>query len=584
MKNVKRLLRSLRGNKKNTILAIVLVALEVVCECIMPLAIAEMIDSSGVDWGNLLGYGAILIVLATASLLCGIFSGKFSAKAAAGFAKNLRDDMFKNIQDYSFSNIDKFSSSSLITRMTTDVNNIQNAFSIIIRIAIRVPLMIIFSLVASFIISPSLAWIFAIAIPVLAGLLILIISKATPTFNKVFRKYDTLNSSVQENIDGIRVVKTYVREDYEKKKFSKAADDVCKDFTRGEKIVAWNTPLVNFFMYAASAIISVLGAYIIIGVLDWGSLTTGGLSSLISYGINILSALSMLGMVIVMISMSMASADRVVEVLEESSDIVNPENAVLAVKDGSIDFNDVSFRYKKEGEENVLENVSLHLKNGESLGIIGTTGSGKTTLISLISRLYDVNDGSVEVGGLDVRKYDLVTLRNEVTTVLQKNVLFSGTIIDNMRWGNKDATIEEIKKACEIAQADEFVCSFKDGYNTFLEEGGTNLSGGQKQRLCIARAILRKPKILILDDSTSAVDTKTDALIMKGIKESLPTTTKIVIAQRVSSLTNMDHILVLDNGKINGYGTEAELLQSNSIYKEISQAQRKNGGNENEKQ
>jgi ATP-binding cassette subfamily B protein len=565
-------------------LAIVLVALEVVCECIMPLAIAEMIDSSGVDWGNLLGYGAILIVLATASLLCGIFSGKFSAKAAAGFAKNLRDDMFKNIQDYSFSNIDKFSSSSLITRMTTDVNNIQNAFSIIIRIAIRVPLMIIFSLVASFIISPSLAWIFAIAIPILAGLLILIISKATPTFNKVFRKYDTLNSSVQENIDGIRVVKTYVREDYEKKKFSKAADDVCKDFTRGEKIVAWNTPLVNFFMYAASAIISVLGAYIIIGVLDWGSLTTGGLSSLISYGINILSALSMLGMVIVMISMSMASADRVVEVLEESSDIVNPENAVLAVKDGSIDFNDVSFRYKKEGEENVLENVSLHLKNGESLGIIGTTGSGKTTLISLISRLYDVNDGSVEVGGLDVRKYDLVTLRNEVTTVLQKNVLFSGTIIDNMRWGNKDATIEEIKKACEIAQADEFVCSFKDGYNTFLEEGGTNLSGGQKQRLCIARAILRKPKILILDDSTSAVDTKTDALIMKGIKESLPTTTKIVIAQRVSSLTNMDHILVLDNGKINGYGTEAELLQSNSIYKEISQAQRKNGGNENEKQ
>ncbi len=584
MKNVKRLLRSLRGNKKNTILAIVLVAFEVVCECIMPLAIAEMIDSSGVDWGNLLGYGAILIVLATASLLCGIFSGKFSAKAAAGFAKNLREDMFKNIQDYSFSNIDKFSSSSLITRMTTDVNNIQNAFSIIIRIAIRVPLMIIFSLVASFIISPSLAWIFAIAIPILAGLLILIISKATPTFNKVFRKYDTLNSSVQENIDGIRVVKTYVREDYEKKKFSKAADDVCKDFTRGEKIVAWNTPLVNFFMYAASAIISVLGAYIIIGVLDWGSLTTGGLSSLISYGINILSALSMLGMVIVMISMSMASADRVVEVLEESSDIVNPENAVLAVKDGSIDFNDVSFRYKKEGEENVLENVSLHLKNGESLGIIGTTGSGKTTLISLISRLYDVNDGSVEVGGLDVRKYDLVTLRNEVTTVLQKNVLFSGTIIDNMRWGNKDATIEEIKKACEIAQADEFVCSFKDGYNTFLEEGGTNLSGGQKQRLCIARAILRKPKILILDDSTSAVDTKTDALIMKGIKESLPTTTKIVIAQRVSSLTNMDHILVLDNGKINGYGTEAELLQSNSIYKEISQAQRKNGGNENEKQ
>lgn len=444
--------------------------------------------------------------------------------------------------------------------------------------------MIIFSLVASFIISPSLTWIFAIAIPILAGLLILIISKATPTFNKVFRKYDTLNSSVQENIDGIRVVKTYVREDYEKKKFSKAADDVCKDFTRGEKIVAWNTPLVNFFMYAASAIISVQGAYIIIGVLDWGSLTTGGLSSLISYGINILSALSMLGMVIVMISMSMASADRVVEVLEESSDIVNPENAVLAVKDGSIDFNDVSFRYKKEGEENVLENVSLHLKNGESLGIIGTTGSGKTTLISLISRLYDVNDGSVEVGGLDVRKYDLVTLRNEVTTVLQKNVLFSGTIIDNMRWGNKDATIEEIKKACEIAQADEFVCSFKDGYNTFLEEGGTNLSGGQKQRLCIARAILRKPKILILDDSTSAVDTKTDALIMKGIKESLPTTTKIVIAQRVSSLTNMDHILVLDNGKINGYGTEAELLQSNSIYKEISQAQRKNGGNENEKQ
>ncbi len=583
MKLVKKLLRSLRENKKDTILSVVFVALEVVCECIIPFVIAKMIDSSGIDWANLLIYGAVLIVLATMSLVFGIYSGKASARAAAGFARNLREDMFINIQTYSFQNIDKFSSSSLITRMTTDISNVQNAFSMVVRVAIRVPLMILFSIIMSFVISPNLAWIFLACIPILGVILLFIVYKATPMFKKVFKKYDVLNNSVQENVNGIRVVKTYVREDYEKQKFASSADDVCHDFVKGEKIIAWNTPIMNLFMFACYTIISVLGAYIITGQLGWGSLTTGDLSSLITYGINILSALSMLTMVIVMLTMSVASAQRIVEVIDEKPTIVNPANPIKDIKDGQVDFDHVSFKYDTSSNSEVLTDIDLHIKSGETIGILGTTGSSKTSLINLVSRLYDATTGDVKVGEHNVKEYDLVNLRDQVGVVLQKNVLFSGTIVDNMRWGNPNATLEEIKEACKISQADEFISNMKDGYNTFLEEGGTNLSGGQKQRLCIARALLKKPKVLIFDDSTSAVDTKTDALIKRGIKDYIPGTTKIIIAQRVSSLEDADRIIIMDKGTINGIGTSKELLKTNSIYKEIYSFQNKIGGEQNAK-
>mgnify|MGYP002673874187 FL=1 len=582
MKTIKLLMKSLRENKKNTVLSILFVALEVVCECALPFVMAKLIDNSGVDWNSLLIYGGILVVLATCALAFGIISGKRAARAGAGFAANLRDDMFVKVQGYSFANIDKFSASSLVTRMTTDITNIQNAFSMIIRIAVRVPLMMIFSIIMAFVISPSLAWIFLACVPILGGIIVLIISKATPTFSRVFKRYDALNNSVHENVKGIRVVKTYVREDYENKKFEKAADDVTNDFVHAEKIVAWLTPSMNFFMYVCYVIISVLGAYVITGKLGWGTLTTGDLSSLITYGINILSALMMLAMILIMITMSVASAKRIAEVMEEESTLTNPENALTTVANGSVDFNNVTFKYSDKAENAVLSDIDLHIKSGETVGILGGTGSSKTSLVNLISRLYDVTEGEVKVGGVNVKEYDLDTLRQNVAVVLQKNVLFSGTIEENLKWGDENATEEEMKKACEIAQADEYIRSFPEGYKTYLEEGGTNLSGGQKQRLCIARALLRKPKILILDDSTSAVDTKTDALIRKGLKETMPETTKIIIAQRISSIQDADKIVVLDNGTINGMGSHEELLKSNAIYKDIFETQNKTGGNDNE--
>ena len=582
MKTIKLLMKSLRESKKNTILSILFVALEVICECTLPFVMAKLIDNSGVDWNSLLIYGGILVVLATCSLAFGIISGKCAARAGAGFAANLRDDMFVKVQGYSFTNIDKFSASSLVTRMTTDITNIQNAFSMIIRIAVRVPLMMIFSIIMAFVISPSLAWVFLVCVPILGGFIVLIVSKATPTFSRVFKRYDALNNSVHENVKGIRVVKTYVREDYENKKFEKAADDVTNDFVHAEKIVAWLTPSMNFFMYVCYVVVSVLGAYIITGNLGWGTLTTGDLSSLITYGINILSALMMLAMILIMITMSIASAKRIAEVMEEESTLTNPDNALTIVADGSIDFNNVTFKYSDKAENPVLSDINLHIKSGETVGILGGTGSSKTSLVNLISRLYDVSDGEVKVGGINVKKYDLDTLRQNVAVVLQKNVLFSGTIEENLKWGDENATEEEMKKACEISQADEYISSFPKGYKTYLEEGGINLSGGQKQRLCIARALLRKPKILILDDSTSAVDTKTDALIRKGLKETMPETTKIIIAQRVSSIQGADKIIVLDNGMVNGIGSHKELLKSNAIYKDIYETQNKTGGNDNE--
>ena len=582
MKTIKLLMKSLRENKKNTVLSILFVALEVVCECTLPFVMAKLIDNSGVDWNSLLIYGGILVVLATCALAFGIISGKRAARAGAGFAANLRDDMFVKVQGYSFANIDKISASSLVTRMTTDITNIQNAFSMIIRIAVRVPLMMIFSIIMAFVISPSLAWIFLACVPILGGIIVLIISKATPTFSRVFKRYDALNNSVHENVKGIRVVKTYVREDYENKKFEKAADDVTNDFVHAEKIVAWLTPSMNFFMYVCYVIISVLGAYVITGKLGWGTLTTGDLSSLITYGINILSALMMLAMILIMITMSVASAKRIAEVMEEESTLTNPDNALTTVADGSVDFDNVTFKYSDKAENAVLSDIDLHIKSGETVGILGGTGSSKTSLVNLISRLYDVTEGEVKVGGVNVKEYDLDTLRQNVAVVLQKNVLFSGTIEENLKWGDENATEEEMKKACEIAQADEYIRSFPEGYKTYLEEGGTNLSGGQKQRLCIARALLRKPKILILDDSTSAVDTKTDALIRKGLKETMPETTKIIIAQRISSIQDADKIVVLDNGTINGMGSHEELLKSNAIYKDIFETQNKTGGNDNE--
>lgn len=583
MNIVKLLSHSIRENKTNTVLSIVFVTLETLSECALPFIMAKLIDSSGVNWNSILIYGIILALLATAALVFGILSGKCSARAGAGLAANLREDMFVHIQGFSFANIDKFSSSSLVTRLTTDITNIQNAFSMIIRIAVRVPLMMIFSVIMSFIIGPSLAWIFLVCIPLLGGIIVLIIMKATPTFNRVFDKYDALNNSVHENVKAIRVVKTYVREEYENKKFAKAADSVCNDFVLAEKIVAWLNPSVNFFMYLCYVIISVLGAFIITGQLNWGGdLSTGDISSLIIYGINILSSLMMFSMVLIMIAMSVASAKRVTEVMDEQSSLTNPEQPVMTVENGSVDFNNVQFKYATDTEKYVLKDFDLHIKSGQTIGILGGTGSSKTTVVNLVSRLYDVTEGSVCVGGVDVRKYDLDALRKSVAVVLQKNVLFSGTIEENLRWGDENATEEQMREVCRIAQADEYICSFPDGYKTYLEEGGINLSGGQKQRLCIARALLRKPKVLILDDSTSAVDTKTDALIRKGLKDYMPETTKIIIAQRISSIQDADQIIVLDNGFIDGHGKHDELLKENAIYKEIYETQNKTGGNENE--
>ena len=579
---IKELMKSIREYKRDSILTPILVSLEVVMECIIPFVVAQLVNEikAGSGMGVISRYGLILVVMALMSLAFGAGAGSVCASASCGFAKNLRKDMFYRIQDFSFENIDKFSTSSLVTRMTTDVMNVQLAFMMLIRLAIRSPLMLIFSFTMAFIMGGKMALIFLVVIPILGIGLFAVIHKVGPLFKRVFRKYDALNNSIQENVKGMRVVKSFVREAYEKEKFHHAAEEVCQDFTRAEKILAINSPLMQFCLYTVTIFVLSFGSYTIITSrgLD---LDVGQFSALLTYSFQILSSLMMVSMVFVMITLASESAKRIVEVLEEKSSLVNPENPVYEVKDGSVDFENVSFKYSKKAERNALENINLHINSGETIGIIGGTGSSKSTLIQLISRLYDTTEGVVKVGGRDVREYDLKTLRNQVAVVLQKNILFSGTIEENLRWGDKNATPEEIAHACKLAQADEFVLRFPDKYKSYIEQGGANVSGGQKQRLCIARALLKKPKILILDDSTSAVDTKTDALIRSGFKEFIPETTKIIIAQRISSVQEADHIIVMDGGKIQAVGNHEELMKASPIYREVYESQVK-GGEEDE--
>ena len=578
---IKILAKSIREYKKPAILTPILVTGEVVFECIIPYLIAQLVNQiqAGCEMIVIVKYGTVLVVLALLSLLLGAMAGSYCATASCGLARNLRKDMFYKIQEFSFENIDKFSVSSLVTRMTTDLFNVQMAYMMIIRAAIRSPLMLIFSFIMGFVMGGRVAVIYLITIPILAIALTLVVRKTMPIFRKVFKKYDALNASVQENIRGMRVVKSYVREEYEKKKFHVAADDVRADFTRAERILALNNPIMMFCVYLVMVVILTFGSYTVITTqgLD---LNVGQMSSLLTYNFQILMSLMMLSMVFVMITMAEESAKRIVEVLTEESSLKNPENPVMAVKDGSIDFDNVSFKYSKKADRMALKDINLHIRSGEVIGIIGGTGSSKSTLIQLISRLYDTTEGTVKVGGVDVREYDMEVLRNQVAVVLQKNVLFSGTIKDNLRWGNQDATDEEMIEACKLAQADEFVQQFPDKYDTWIEQGGTNVSGGQKQRLCIARALLKKPKILILDDSTSAVDTRTDALIRKAFREFIPETTKIIIAQRVASVEDADRIIVMDGGTINAIGTHEELLKNNEIYREVYTSQNKAGDND----
>ena len=580
---LKALSKCIREYKQASLKAPLMVSLEVVMECIIPFIIAQLVNrmKAGAGFREIAMYGLVLVVMATLSLIFGIAAGNACATASCGFAKNVRKHLFYKIQDFSFENIDRFSSSSLVTRLTTDVTNVQMAYMMIVRIAIRAPLMLIFAFVMAFIMGGRMACIFIIVVPILGIGLFSIIRLVMPLFRAVFNKYDALNNSVQENIKGIRVVKSYVREEYEKEKFDRAAEDVCGDFTRAEKILAFNNPLMQFCLYTVTIFVLSFGSYTIITSrgLD---LDVGQFSALLTYSFQILSSLMMVSMVFVMITLASESAKRIVEVLEEKSSLVNPQNPVYEVKDGSVDFENVSFKYSKKAERNALENINLHINSGETIGIIGGTGSSKSTLIQLISRLYDTTEGVVKVGGRDVREYDLQTLRNQVAVVLQKNILFSGTIEENLRWGDKNATPEEMAHACKLAQADEFVLRFPDKYKSYIEQGGANVSGGQKQRLCIARALLKKPKILILDDSTSAVDTKTDALIRSGFKEFIPETTKIIIAQRISSVQEADHIIVMDGGKIQAIGNHEELMKSSPIYKEVYDSQNKGGGQDEE--
>ena len=578
MHAIKTLSKSIREYKLQTILSPLFIALEVLIEVMIPFITAKLIDSieAKSTIAEIGRYGMILALMAVLSLICGALSGHFCAVASSGFAKNLRHDLFYKVQTYSFSNIDKFSTSSLVTRLTTDVTNVQNSFMMIIRTAIRSPMMLAFSVIMTMRISKKLTLIFLTTIPFLVVGVTFMLKKVMPFFKSIFKKYDALNNSVQENISGIRAVKSFVREDYEKQKFTKASDDVCDNFTRAEKLMALASPLVQMAIYVVMLLISFVGAKTIITSGNT-ELTVGGLSSVMTYGMQVLMSLMMFTMIFVMITMSMASANRIVEVLDEESSIQNPEAPVMQVKDGSISFENVSFSYSETAEKKTLENINLNISSGETVGIIGATGSSKTSLIQLISRLYDVTEGSVKVGGIDVRNYDVKTLRDSVSVVLQKNVLFSGTVSENLRWGNKDATDEELRRACVLAQADEFVSAMPDGYDTMIERGGTNVSGGQKQRLCIARALLKKPQILILDDSTSAVDTKTDALIRKAFRDEIPDTTKIIIAQRISSVQEADKIIVLDNGTINGIGTHEELIETNEIYREVFETQTKAG-------
>ena len=583
MNIIRVLKKSIREYKRDSILTPILVAFEALVECIIPLMVANLVNKmqNGCDLSVILKYGVILIIMACFSLLFGALAGITAANASAGFGKNLRKDLFMAVQNFSFENIDRFSASSLVTRMTTDVTNVQMAYMMIIRTVVRAPLMLIFSLVMGFIMGGRLALIFLFTIPVLGIGLGLVIKKTMPLFRKVFKKYDNLNNSVQENINGIRVVKSFVREDFEKKKFNEAAEDVCADFTKAEKILALNNPMMQFCLYVVMIFVLTFGSYLVVNF-GGAIIQVGQLSSLLTYSFQILMSLMMLSMIFVMVTISIESCERIVAVLEEKRTISNPENPIYEVNDGSIDFNNVSFKYSKRADRYALENINLHIKSGQTIGILGGTGSSKTSLVNLISRLYDVTEGEVKVGGVNVKDYDLVTLRDAVSVVLQKNVLFSGSIKENLRWGNKDATDEEIEEACHLACADEFIEQFPDKYDTHIEQGGTNVSGGQKQRLCIARALLKKPKILILDDSTSAVDTKTDAIIRAGFKKFIPETTKIIIAQRVSSVQDADQIIIMNNGSIEAVGTHDELLASNPIYQEVYYSQNK-GGEQDEK-
>ncbi len=576
------LAKSIREYKGVSIATPILVSLEVVMECIIPFVVAELVNKvkDGCDMGVLLTYGLLLVLMAVLSLTFGTIAGSTCSTASCGLAKNLRKDMFDSIQKYSFENIDKFLTSSLVTRMTTDVTNVQTAYMMIIRTAIRAPLMLIFAFVMAIVMGGKMAFIFLFVIPLLGTGLILVIRKTMPLFRRVFKKYDNLNASVQENIKGIRVVKSFVREGYEQDKFNTAAEDVCADFTKAERILALNNPLMQFCIYAVMVFVLTFGSYLIITTKGL-ELDIGQFSSLLTYSFMMLSSLMMFSMVMVMITMAGESGKRIVEVLKEQSTLANPEKPIYEVADGSVDFDNVSFKYSAAAEKYALKDIDLHIRSGETIGIIGGTGSSKSSLIQLISRLYDATEGTVKVGGIDVKQYDIETLRNQVSVVLQKNILFSGTIKENLRWGDKNATDEEIMHACKMACADEFIEQFPDKYDTYIEQGGANVSGGQKQRLCIARALLKKPKILILDDSTSAVDTRTDARIRKAMREYIPETTKFIIAQRTASVEDADRIIVMDGGMINAVGTHKELIETNDIYREIYISQNK-AGDDNE--
>ena len=573
---LKTLASQVKEFKKESILTPVFMILEVLFETMIPLLMASIIDK-GVEMGDIhhiYKVGAMMGVLALCGLWAGVMGGKYASKASTGFARNLRKAMYDNIQNFSFANIDKYSTAGLITRLTTDVTNLQNAYQMLLRMFTRAPASLLCAMVMAFTIHAELASIYLIAVVVLGTCLILIMSRAVKYFQKVFQKYDDLNASVQENITGIRVVKAYVREDYENQKFFKAAENVYRMFVKAENIIVVNQPLMMFTVYACILGLSWLGAKMIVV----GSLTTGELMSLLTYCMNIMMSLMMLSMIFVMVTMSFASAERITEILNEKSDLQNPENPVMEIKDGSIVFNHVDFAYRKSSGEPVLKDIDIKIHSGETIGIIGGTGSAKSSLVNLISRLYDVTKGSVQVGGVDVRDYDMEALRNQVSVVLQKNVLFSGTILENLRWGDKNATEEECIRACQLACADEFIERMPEKYHTYIEQGGSNVSGGQKQRLCIARALLKKPKILILDDSTSAVDTATDAKIRRAFAEEIPDTTKLIIAQRISSVKGADRIIVMDNGQINGFGTHEELMEHNKIYREVYESQNQGGG------
>ena len=578
---IKKLMACIREYKRPTLLTFLFIVGEVIIECLIPFITANLVNQMKADMEmkTLLTIGISLVVMALVSLCCGGLAGYTSAKASAGFAKNLRHDLFDKIQNFSFQNIDKFSSSSLVTRLTTDVSNVQMSYMMLIRTAIRSPLMFIFSIIMAYIMGGALATTFVVVIPVPAVGLILVTRKAMPAFRSVFKKYDKLNESIEENVRAMRVVKGFAREDYEIQKFGKAAGDICADFTKAERIVAFNNPLMQACLYFNMLFVLTIGSKLVIESMG-ASLDVGQISSMLTYGMQILMSLMMISMIYVMVTMSFESMKRIDEVLSEQSSLVSPAEAVTEVKDGSIDFNGVSFKYSEKADRYALADIDLHIRSGMTVGIIGGTGSSKSSLVQLIPRLYDASEGSVLVGGVDVKKYDLVTLRDSVAMVLQKNLLFSGTIRENLRWGNENATDEEIYEACKLAQADEFISTLPNGYDTYIEQGGTNVSGGQKQRLCIARALLKKPKILILDDSTSAVDTKTDAPIRKGFSDFIPETTKIIIAQRISSVQNADLIIIMNNGTVADMGSHDELMRTSEIYREIFEEQTHGGADD----